>query len=347
MYSASNQSNALRDFAIRNVSRLKKNASANVFNEKLVASRYNILVRITKGRCLLFNSATRSLCMLTSDEFKQYISFVSDSSNIKIGDPTVNIMRDAGFLVSKLVNELESLKQKYFISKYDTTSLSLTIAPTMSCNLACGYCFQGHDKDRIKIESGVPDAIIELIDKQKDNLKSLSVTYYGGEPLMAKSAIYELSDRMISLCGKENIEYAASIITNGYFLTVDVAQKLFTRRCSAAQITIDSNGDTHDKMRPLLSGKGSFDVIIENVNNVLKETPMRIECRVNVGRDNVDSCNDLLDEFKKRGFETSGQFGVYFAPIDAGTAESGTAFDERLSKQDFHRALVQLSERAY
>ncbi|WP_164212892.1 hypothetical protein, partial [Stenotrophomonas maltophilia] len=41
-----------------------------------------------------------------------------------------------------------------------------------------------------------------------------------------------------------------------------------------------------------------------------------------------------------------GNFHVYFAPIEASTPESGSAFEEKLSRADFNRKVLALEGRA-
>src|SRR5690606_19828824 len=189
-------------------------------------------------------------------------------------------------------------------------------------------------------------AILAFVERQVSTLKGLSVTWYGGEPLMAKKTIFSLADRLISVCDRNGIEYSSMIVTNGYFLTVAVAQQLWSRRCTSAQVTIDGVEETHDKMRPMVSGRGSFKTIVENIGAVLDQTPLGISMRVNVGQCNVDECDRLLDDFDQRGFARRGNFSLYFAPIDAATPESGTAWEEGMPRAEYNKALVALGERA-
>lgn len=337
---------ALKQIAVRNIQRLSKSDRLSV-GLSLKLSRYNIAVGLAGGDALLFNSASRALCKLNQVEYLQYKQWQSGEP-VEIASQRIFVttLKSDGFLVQQNVDELDQTEQQYFGARRDKTSMLLTVAPTMACNLACGYCFQGLDKDLKKMDKTVPDAIVDMVKYFKAGLSSLTTTWYGGEPLMSRKEIHSLADRLIALCDMQGITYNSSIVTNGYFLTPDVAMELYTRRCTTAQITIDGLKETHDKMRPMTSGRGSYDVIIKNLNDVLQETPMAIVVRVNVGKDNLHECDVLLDEFQTLGFAESGKFELYFAPIDASTPESGSAFEEGLSKQEFNDAVLKLSERA-
>ena len=74
--------------------------------------------------------------------------------------------------------------------------------------------------------------------------KSWLLHWYGGEPLLAISPIERLTKKFKKICKRFNIEYSASIITNGYLLTEDVCNKLLDLDITDAQITLD--GDAKD-----------------------------------------------------------------------------------------------------
>lgn len=310
-------------------------------------SRYSIQIRLRAGSALLFNAVTRSFCRLNPTDAAQWRIWQEAGVGTSADNPILARMLIAnGYLVTYGQDELAQVQQTYFAQRHDRSALALTIAPTMACNLACGYCFQGLNKDLRKLDERVPNAIVDMVKRQTGTLRSLNVTWYGGEPLMAKKEIFALADHLIAHCDRHGIQYSSSIVTNGYFLTPDIARQLWVRRCTSAQVTVDGVEETHDKMRPLTSGRGSFRTIMENLGNVLDETPLGISLRVNVGTRNVGECNDLLDEFDQRGFARRGNFSLYFSPIDAATAESGTAWEEGMTRWAYNEALLALGTRA-
>lgn len=312
-------------------------------------SKYNVPVRITRGEMLLFNSATRGLVVLNTDETAMYEELeAGDHNDLQSGaliDFAAALSAD-GFVLPESFDEKEAFRQTYMAERQNKHSMVLTLAPTMACNFACGYCFQGLNKDLSKIGAKVPDGIYEFVASHAEQLTSLTVCWYGGEPLMSTEAIYALSDRLITLCDKKGISYSASIVTNGYFLDVKTAQKLWSRRCTSAQITVDGAKESHDAARPLISGRGTYDVIMKNIANVLDETAFSINVRVNVSRENLGSCGQMLEHFVAENYAGRGRFSVYFAQVEASTAESGTAFEDGLSKAEYTRAVLNLGEQA-
>lgn len=313
---------------------------------KSVPSRYNIEIALNGGGVLLFNSFNRTLCRLTPIEVAIWRLWGCDPISLRSGDILlIRALAADGFVVPCEFDELSSVQNAYFEARGDITRMSLTIAPTMSCNLACGYCFQGLDKDLSPIDVRLEAGILGFIAAKRDGLRELSVTWYGGEPLMARKKLYQIADSVIRYCDESSITYSSMIVTNGYLLTQEVAHELWSRRCGSAQVTIDGVESTHDRMRPLISGRGSYRRIMENLENVLDRTPMRISLRVNVGRRNVGECQNLVDELVSRGFAGRPNFSLYFASIDAATSESGSAREEGMSRREFCHAVLTLGER--
>lgn len=311
-------------------------------------SRYDIPVRLADGASLLFNSRTRSLVLLSDVEARAYRD-LGERGTFAGNEVSDRLLLQAlvggGHVVGETADELAAVRGSYEAARGAPGRLTLTIAPTMACNFACGYCFQGLNKPTKKMTPDVQDAIIDFVKSRKD-LKSLSIVWYGGEPLMGKDSIFRLSDLLIAYCDKNKIGYSAGIVSNAWFLNGEMAAQLYARRVKWVQVTIDGDRDTHDAMRPLTSGGGTFDRILDNIEQALDQTPISIQARVNVGRSNVERADAMLDGFVERRLAQRGSFHVYFAPIEASTPESGSAFTEKLSRADFNRKVLALEGRA-
>lgn len=342
------QAERLETAARQTLSRVQRNGGSGTPSSRYKVSRYDMPVKLADGASLLFNSRTRSLILLSDEEARIYRS-LADSTGFQgsqVGDRLLlQALIGGGHVVGETVDELALVKGNYEATRGAKNSLTLTIAPTMACNFACGYCFQGLNKPTKKMLPDVQNAIVDFVKAKKD-LKSLSVVWYGGEPLMGKDSIFRLSDLLIAYCDKNGISYGAGMVSNAWFLNGEMATQLYTRRVKWVQVTIDGDRETHDKMRPLTSGHGTFDRILDNIEQTLDQTSITINARVNVGHSNVERANAMLDCFVERQFAKRGNFSVYFAPIEASTPESGSAFQERLSRAEFNRKVLALEERA-
>lgn len=339
---------ALKAAAEKNLARLNRSKAARAASALYKTSQFDIPVSLADGSSLLFNARTRSLILLSDSESQVYRGLIESGkfATNNIQDPLLlQALADGGHILRVDIYELALVKFAYDNTRGHKASLNLTIAPTMACNFACGYCYQGLNKPTKKMAPDIQDAIIDFVKAKKD-LTSVSICWYGGEPLMGKEAVFRLSDSLIAYCDKNNISYSASMVSNAYFLTADIAAQLYSRRVRTVQVTIDGDRETHNKMRPLTSGHGTFDKIMENIAAVLDSTPLAINVRVNVGQRNVAKVNEMLGALVAANFTKRGNFSVYFAPIEASTPESGSAMEEKLERAEFNRGILALEERA-
>ncbi|WP_446899648.1 radical SAM protein [Clostridium sp. LBM24168] len=206
------------------------------------------------------------------------------------------LMKEHGFLVDKDIDEYKRLKIAGDMQRYNTQNFGLTIAPTINCNMECPYCYE--EKSNKRMSEDVQNGLINYIEKNiiHSNIKSFHTTWYGGEPLLEKDLILNLSRKFIKLTNDNGIRYSASIVTNGSLLDYNTA-KMLKEECyiNFAQITIDGLGNIHNNRRKLKNGQNSFNLITNNINNC-KEL-INIPIRVNVDRTNIYDTKNLIKYF--------------------------------------------------
>ena len=143
--------------------------------------------------------------------------------------------------------------------------VGLTICPTIGCNFDCPDCFENHKSGKMTAE--VQDDVVVLAERMLEAAreKTLHITWFGGEPLLAPDVIETLSGRLMALCTAKDARYNADIITNGYYLMQENADMLTRCRVASAQITLDGVGEAHDKTRHLAGGGATFERITDNL----------------------------------------------------------------------------------
>ena len=252
----------------------------------LKPSRFNVLLEDDQ---LAFNSSTCALVRF-NNSFRKILQ--NPNSTLSQQD---NLLRDqmisCGFLVPSNCDELSTLRSLYLQSQYNRDTLALTIMPTDSCNFNCFYCFQ--DKKSIHMSSDTANALLNFIDSNLSGVKTLKVTWFGGEPLLALNLIHSLSDSLCRLAKRHSCDYEAFIITNGYLLTDSSIQILSQCQIRTVQISLDGDKPTHDSRRFLTNGGNSFDVILRNLKALL-ERNFNVSCRINLDRSNQHSIPNLL-----------------------------------------------------
>jgi len=260
-------------------------------------SRYNFLRRY-EDATIFFNAATCALAVVDENFLRVLDDVKNNSYDEKNYDAQlIADMKSSGCLVEDDVDELERLEFYRNLSKYDTTNFGLTIAPTLDCNFRCKYCFETHPKGKMNSETQA--ALVSFVESRLARAKNFSVTWYGGEPLLAKEIVYALSEKFLALCEKFSVDYDAFIITNASLLD-DVDIEDFKRyKIRGAQITIDGVKEIHDSRRRSVTGESTFDCLIDRVN-VLLNNDLSAIVRINIDKDNIACVDELLDILAER-----------------------------------------------
>jgi uncharacterized protein len=214
--------------------------------------------------------------------------------------PAVETLRDltlARMLVNDDTDELGVLERRFRAGTSDRSAFALTIVTSLGCNFDCPYCFE--NKPAAILDEETERLLLEVVDAQLPTVERFDVTWYGGEPLLAADRIDRLSEAFLERTRASGVTYSASIVTNGYLLTPEVARRLSSLGVNRVQITLDGPAETHDRMRPLRNGRGTFDVVLENVVACADLIPISI--RVNLDASNVDEYLRLLDLLVEHG----------------------------------------------
>jgi len=272
-------------------------------------SKFNVVIPLRDGNHLLHNTVTQSSIVLNRYEWLQL-------SREKGIEPLLRLRLQAiGALVDFHKDELAELyKQDYKKKKEEEDSVDVTVMMTEACNFGCQYCNQGDSKSSKFMSDEVFDSVMRYIQRLRA-VKKISLSWYGGEPLIRKDDVCEFSTKLLHYSEREGLEYKSDIITNGYFLTKDVARRLKTAGVTCAQVTVDGNRNDHDNSRYIREGRSTFDPIMENIKSVLNETELHIVLRVNVSKSNKTGIYELVEYLGESEIGINPNFAVYFANI--------------------------------
>ncbi|WP_022722689.1 radical SAM/SPASM domain-containing protein [Rhodopseudomonas sp. B29] len=260
-------------------------------------SAYNhVATSFVAGRYLAFNALSGTLLRLDDAELADYdallASIGADGRPPPVLSDVQRAMIDAGFAIDDACDEPAELRRRYDQRDTQPRGLGLTIAPTLTCNLACSYCFQTHSSRRMSADDA--DDVYKFAQARLVPDSSLDVTWFGGEPLAALDVIEALAPRLQALARDRNCAFKHSMITNGVLLTAERAAFLASvEQFEHAQITLDGPRDTHDRRRPTLSGHGTYDRIVANLVEAVRH--ISVVVRINVDRSNAGQLEPLLD----------------------------------------------------
>ena len=227
-------------------------------------------------------------------------------------------LTEHGFIVPSREADREALDKFFTDTREDTDQLRVTVLTTLQCNFACDYCFQGdhgdYNKYADKMSPDTSGQVASWIDARMDELhpKRLTLTFFGGEPLVNLPALYDLAERAWKSTQERNVELVIGIISNGLLLTEELVDRLLPFGLSFVKVTLDGDRDTHNRMRPMRGGQGTFDRIIENIRKVAGK--VRIAIGGNFDASSIESFPALLDFLKEQEFADK-LVKVAFKPI--------------------------------
>jgi len=228
------------------------------------------------------------------------------------------LLWDNGFLVENRTADRAALDKYLDTVKSNTDELNVTLLTTLQCNFACDYCFQGdhgdYNKFADKMSPEMAVRVSDWLDRELDRVRPerFVLTFFGGEPLLNIPVMYSIAERAWKATQARGVTLYINIITNGLLLSEEVVDRLLPLGLNGIKITLDGDHDTHNRMRPLRGGQGTFDRIIENIRRVAGK------CRIAVGgnfdEESVESFPALLEFLKAQDFADK-LVKVNFKPI--------------------------------
>lgn len=259
-------------------------------------SNYNVKIN-NNNEIILFNTLTKALVVLKDEEHE----------NLKAEDFTlfseeqVQYLSEAGFIFENQWVEESIAKHIMNKEKYNAKVLSITVYLTYRCNFDCVYCYEKAEDKKGDLNDFMLNNMIDWISWyiDRNDYEILNLTLYGGEPLLVFDRLKTVCKKFKELCLSKNLNLETVLITNGYLLSKDVFKSLKKYNLNLVQITIDGPREVHNFYRPLVSGKGTYNNIL---NNLIKNTDddTKILVRVNVEDENIKNVYSLIDDLKTK-----------------------------------------------
>jgi len=265
-------------------------------------------------------------------------------------EETATALRELGFLVRDAAED----DARFAVHREATSegipgTAYVTLMPTLSCNLACTYCFQKDHPASGRMSADTEAAALAWIERQvvATGARRLLVHYIGGEPLLRKDFLLRTARALAAALPPLGVELAWEITTNGIGLEPGLLRALSALGRGSVKVTLDGDRATHDAARVHRDGRGTFDAIFDALVKVARECPdvaLRLGGNVQAGADR--SCERLLDRLEAAGL--AGRFeSVRFKPVlDVGGAcaqscGSDPAGADRLTQLAVRRGVAQ------
>ena len=181
----------------------------------------------------------------------------------------------------------------------DPVIKALCLHVAHDCNLRCDYCFAStgdFHTGRALMPFEVGKAALDFLVAKSGNRNNLEVDFFGGEPLMNFDVVKRLTayGRTLEVTAGKSIHF--TLTTNGVALDED-ATEFCNREMFNVVLSLDGRKSIHDTVRKTVNGKGSYDVVYDNI---LRTARLRQEqgfshyVRGTFTHNNLDFSRDVL-----------------------------------------------------
>jgi len=140
------------------------------------------------------------------------------------------------------------------------------------------------------------EAVKRLVHAESRRRHCIEVCWFGGEPMLCTHALYSMSVTLQDICNQNQCGYDAKIVTNGYFLNKGNAERLRKAGVNRAQVTLDG-AETHNKHRPLRSGKGTYALIKDNIIEASTVLDL-VTVRINLLDQSYEECERMFQDLR-------------------------------------------------
>ena len=143
--------------------------------------------------------------------------------------------------------------------------ITMCLHISYNCNLACKYCFK-----KIDGELSLNDVkrFIDIVTQVYPNADRYIVDMSGaGEPLLHKEFALNIAKYCNELSDKYLREFLPTFVTNGVLLTPETVSELQSAGILFG-ISLDGTKENHDKNRIFANGKGSYDIVVNNIRRI-------------------------------------------------------------------------------
>ena len=227
----------------------------------------------------LFDVNTDRILKISKDVYK-YLYSIESGITTQV-EPSVHKyvenLKNEGYLSSNRVKQTEHPATELLPYYINNKINFITLQITQSCNLRCSYCvYSGKYKNRNHSQKTMSretaqKAIDYYINHSKDT-KSLSIGFYGGEPLLCMEMIkycVEYADK-----NAEGREIRYSITTNGTLFNDKSIQYLIDHDFHLI-ISLDGPAAIHNKNRRYAkNNEGSYHTVIQNIRHIKDNFPL-------------------------------------------------------------------------
>lgn len=257
-------------------------------------SIFNSIIDLTESSFLVYNSYSDSF-FLIKNELKGIFCNIEE---VKRKYPLLyRRFVKAGVYVPNNVDEFQNLLDRYKTIANNDSSFFLMINPTLDCNFRCWYCYE-HHMEKSEMNKENYNKVKIFIDRiLATGIKSFTLSFFGGEPMLKyRQIVLPLIKYTSKKCAHKGVDFNISFTSNGSLFSEDWIIEMKKYGNISLQITLDGSRDIHNKTRFFKSNRGSYDIIVRNIYDLLLNG-CYVRLRINYTQESVNTIKDIIPDF--------------------------------------------------
>lgn len=256
----------------------------------------------------------------TTDEVKCFQKIINKAEPLKREE--FGLMFDELYhqkiIVSEDIDEKDIILRR-FLNDTEQRKLHLTIFVTEHCNFNCRYCFVDKRNAHTMTEQEFRQIYRMILAREEQiGYDEISISWFGGEPLLAVEQIEKFLDYVKNNRKNTNIRISNSMVTNGYLLTLRQFLRLYRMGINVIQVTFDGSKKSHDFFRRHEEQGDTYEKIFHNLL-AIKKTDIRdfliiVRCNYDKGNLQAIEVDEFIRQYDKY-FKGDKRFRLQLSPI--------------------------------
>src|SRR5262249_713943 len=145
---------------------------------------------------------------------------------------------DFGMLVDSPVEDERRFGARMDLLRKNKRYLSVDISTSLACNFGCTYCIQdGVMSGQTMSFDTVSNTGWWIVERMRaEKVEEVALIILGGEPLLHPHIVESLARQVGNAARADGVAFSFMVVTNGYFLTRAMAERLKALGCTRAKV---------------------------------------------------------------------------------------------------------------
>ncbi len=231
------------------------------------------------GKNYIYDMGKNQVLHITKEQFievqkmlriglNDYLSISKDAQAYKDVVQLIN----KGYFHGQQIYEITHPITKYVSLLMERAVGEMILQVTRDCNFKCRYCLFTRENsvdrlhEKIDMSWDLAQKCIDYLYEHSTDMNDIYISFYGGEPLINFKLIKQVVEYADRLFNTKKIHYATTI--NGSLLNTSIIAFCIEHDLSLA-ISLDGPREIQNNHRRFYeTGKGTFDIVMKNVNKI-------------------------------------------------------------------------------